>query len=251
MKTWIAFPILCILVSGMFDLLSAQEIQIVTENYPPFNYFDPESGRAEGISTELIQALLQEVNIQAKIKFYPWVRSYSLAEREPNILIFSMKRTAARENKFKWVGELLKTNIYFIALKGSPIAPTSDIDNLKGYIIGSIRGGSTAKALQHDGFKIEVVTDRNLNWKKLKKRRIDLWCTELLSAHYTIKTSGDNPDKIHPIALYEKVSGDSLYAAFSRQTDDKLVEKFRRGFEKVKYSTDYNEILKKYGMTDK
>ena len=236
------------LTTCMFCPVFAQEIHIVTEDYPPYNYPDPDSGNAMGFSTEVVNALLRELNVQAKIKFYPWTRAYKMAMNEPNVLIYSMKRTAKRESLFKWVGELLTTEIYFIALKRSSIAPTFDIEALKSYSVGAVRGGSTAKALEADGFKIQLVADREQNWKKLKAGRIDLWCTEKLSAQYTIKTLKDDPEQIKPVALYKKVSGHSLYMAFSRQTDDMLVEKFRKGFVRLQSQDIYHSILKKYGL---
>lgn len=237
-----------ILSAGVSYPAFAQEIQIVTEDYPPYNYLNPVTGNAEGFSTEIVNALLRELDIQAKIKFYPWARAYQMAENEPNVLIYSIKRTTKRENLFKWVGELLKTEIYFIALKGSDIVPTSDIETLKSYTVGTIRGGSTAKALEADGFKTESVAGREQNWKKLKAGRINLWCTELLSARHTVETQGDDPGQISPVALYEKLSGHSLYLAFSRQTDDMLVEKFRKGFARLQSQDIYHDILKKYGV---
>ncbi len=235
-------------IIGLFQPVLAQEIQIVTEDYPPYNYPDPATGQAAGFSTEIVLALLREVNIQAKITFYPWARAYSMAQTEPNVLIYSLKQTAERKEMFKWVGKLLTTQIYFIALKGSPIAPTSDIETLKSYTIGAVRGGSTAKALEADGFKFEPISGREQNWKKLRAGRIDLWCTELLSAQDTVKRLGDDPDQLHPVALYEKVSGEALYLAFSKQTDDRLVERFREGFLRLKSKMIYRGILKKYGV---
>ena len=60
-----------ILATGGFYPVFAQELRIVTEEYPPYNYRDPVSENAKGVSTEIVNALLRELGIHAKIEFYP------------------------------------------------------------------------------------------------------------------------------------------------------------------------------------
>ena len=39
-----------------------------------------------------------------QIRLYPWARAYDMALKEPNVLIFLIARTSARETQFKWAG---------------------------------------------------------------------------------------------------------------------------------------------------
>ncbi|MFC2140644.1 substrate-binding periplasmic protein, partial [Candidatus Auribacterota bacterium] len=228
----IFLKILVFIIFSVSQTVSAEEITIVTENFPPYNYQNATTGKVEGISTEIIRAILKEANNETKIRIYPWPRAYDMAQTQKNVLIYSMKRTTARENQFKWVAELVKHESHFLALKGSPILPTDNLEEIKKYKIGAIRGGAIAKALAADGFpNIDVITDREGNWKKLKIGRFDLWCTNLLSARYTVKSLGENFNKLKVVHLYQRLSKYSLYGAFSKQTDDAVVDTFKKAFK--------------------
>ena len=237
-------------LGGQIALGEAEVITIVTEEFPPFNYTDSATGALTGFSTEIVQALLQELGIDAEIRSFPWARAYMMAEHQENVLIYSMKRTAKREALFKWIGALIKHESYFLTVKGSLIEPTTDLDIIKKYRIGAIRDGAIARGLKTDGFPtITLCADRDRNWELLKKGRIDLWCTEIVSARHIIKSVGDNPNDLKIIHRYEKLSQDFLYMAFSKQTDDTLVEKFRKGFNRLKKKKIYQEIFMRYGVS--
>ncbi len=227
----------------------AAEIIIVTEEFPPYNYTDPATGDITGFSTEIVRALLKEINVDAKIRSYPWARSYKMAEEIENVMIFSMKRTTKREELFKWVGELIKHKPYFLTVKNKLIKPVDNLEELKKYTIAAIRKGAIVRGLKADGFPNVIAgTDRDANWKILKGGRIDLWCTDILSARHTIKSLGDNYDDLKIIYHYKELSKSSLYMAFSKQTDDTIVEMFRKGFNQLKTNGIHQKILKRYGI---
>ncbi len=63
------------LFSLLFTLPSwAGPLTIVTEDFPPYNY--EQDGKASGLSSEVVQAVLKEIGLQADIIFYPWRRAY-------------------------------------------------------------------------------------------------------------------------------------------------------------------------------
>ena len=46
-------------------------LQMLTEDYPPYNYKD--KGKITGVGMEVLQATLKELNMQADIKLWPWL----------------------------------------------------------------------------------------------------------------------------------------------------------------------------------
>jgi polar amino acid transport system substrate-binding protein len=56
----------------------AQDIMIVTEEFPPYNYSD--NGRAQGLSSEVVQAVLAQAGLAAEFLFLPWARAYLTAQ---------------------------------------------------------------------------------------------------------------------------------------------------------------------------
>ncbi len=90
-------PLNRLLVWGVLMFLAASAcaaeapLRIVTEELPPYNM--TQNGRMTGMSTEVVQAVLKEVGMDAPIHSMPWARAYELALNESNVLIYSIVRT--------------------------------------------------------------------------------------------------------------------------------------------------------------
>ena len=106
------FTFILLLSSTIFS----QPLRVVTENKPPLQTID-NGTVVTGAMVEVVQLLLKKVNIEATIEVNPWARSYQIALGQNNTLIFSMFRDESRENKFQWIGKLLTTTSYLVALK--------------------------------------------------------------------------------------------------------------------------------------
>jgi polar amino acid transport system substrate-binding protein len=59
--------------------VAGDTIQIVTEELPPYNM--TEDGRLTGMSTEVVQAVLEEIGEPASIQSMPWAASNRLVMR--------------------------------------------------------------------------------------------------------------------------------------------------------------------------
>lgn len=62
--------IAAICISSLTQFAFCQEIVIVTEDFPPFNY--KKDGLMQGISTEVVLAAFKAANMKPKIELYPW-----------------------------------------------------------------------------------------------------------------------------------------------------------------------------------
>ena len=58
----------------------AQYLEVVTEQYPPYNY--EEDGQVKGVGTEVVEEVLKEAGIDYNIKVLPWARALKKAETE-------------------------------------------------------------------------------------------------------------------------------------------------------------------------
>lgn len=66
-----------ILVVLMAVLMSTtgftEEIIVVTEYWPPYNYED--QGKVTGLSTEIVRATLEQAKVKGNFGVYPWGRA--------------------------------------------------------------------------------------------------------------------------------------------------------------------------------
>jgi polar amino acid transport system substrate-binding protein len=224
-------------------------IQIVTEELPPYNM--TQDGRLTGMSTEVVQAVLEELGEQASIQSMPWARAYDIALNAENVLIYSIARTAQREKLFKWVGVVAPMHWYLYSLPQRNIQ-LKQLDDARPYQIGTVQEDAGEQYLVAQGFTV----GKNLqssnkyahNYEKLTLGRIDLWVANDLNARYLVRQAGDEPAKvlIPTLSLPDLGSGDGLNMAFSRQTPDATVERFRKGLKAIRDNGTYDAIAKRW-----
>jgi polar amino acid transport system substrate-binding protein len=228
---------------------AADEIRIVTEELPPYNM--TQGGRLTGMSTEVVQAVLKEVGVQASIQSMPWARAYDIALNSENVLIFSITRTAQREKLFKWVGIIAPVHWYLFSKPGRNIS-LDHLDDARNYQIGTVKEDAGEQYLVTKGFAVgknlQSSNKYEYNYEKFKLGRIDLWISIELNALYLIRRAGDDPDStaVRALSLPELDGEAGLNMAFSLKTPDALVERFRKGLETIRKNGTYAAILKKW-----
>jgi polar amino acid transport system substrate-binding protein len=226
-------------------------IHVYTSEFPPYN-FDDGSGKIIGLSTEVTQAVLKELNIKALPESMPWARTYAMAQKEPNILIHSITRTAEREKLFKWVGVIAPATYSLWALSSRPDIRPRNIEDLKKYRIGTTNNDVVEQYLLKQGLPyIDSVSGQEAyetNVLKLQANRIDLWGVSSLPGMYFLKRQGVQ-GKIVPVFKLKEINGDGMYLAFSALTDDVVVEQFRAALESIKRKGIYEKILAKYSFS--
>lgn len=56
------------------------------------------NNKIEGFSTEIVRTFLKELNKEhLAIQMQPWARAYLTAQERPNVLLYTMARSPARE----------------------------------------------------------------------------------------------------------------------------------------------------------
>ncbi len=232
-------------------VLLCQVITIVTEDYPPYNY--TKNDKITGVSTEVVEAVLKETGMKGEFKVYPWKRSYTLAETEENVLIYSIGRNKERETKFKWVGVIAPYDVYMFSLLSRNDIKISNIEEGMKYKTGTTASDARETYLIGKGFKIGEQIDNTAtnpsNLEKLLVKRIDLWPIAELVAYYLVEEKGLKPDKVLRKSYHiTDLSSDGLYLAFSKSTSDEIVQRFRDSLNKIKKNGTYSKILKKYNI---
>lgn len=229
---------------------AAESVRIVTEELPPYNFTD--NGRVTGLSTEVVEAVLKEIGVDASIQSMPWARAYDMAQNTENVLIYSITRTPAREKLFKWVGIIAPTDWYLFTLKSRGDIKLRRLDDARPYQIATVNEDAGEQYLVGKGFTI----GRNLqqsnryeaNYEKLRLGRVDLWVANELNALYLTRRAGDDPDKVLVRALHipDMSAEPGLSMAFGPKTSDALVQRFRAGLETIKKNGTYDTLRKKW-----
>ena len=236
-----------------YSSLFAQKLTLFTEEFPPFNF--TKNKKLTGVSTQIIEAVMKKAGFEYQIRSLPWARAYKMSQAKPNSFIFSISRREKREDLFKWVGIIAPSTHSVFALKNRSDIKIEQLEDLKNYEIGTSIEDSRETYLVSKGFEIskfQRVAGENAylqNYKKLKRKRIDLWPAPDALMNYIVKKAGDSPGKILKKAfVLSEISTDGFYLAASLSTKDAVIDKIRRALRDFKKTKEYQMILKRWGL---
>jgi polar amino acid transport system substrate-binding protein len=112
-------------------------------NWPPMSYISKETKSAQGLSVEVLKAILTP---PPEFKLRPWARCMAEVESlQGSDLIMSIFRTPEREQKFYFSRPYFNlTPAYFFARQRFARAPITELKDLKQYKVCSLHGAATS-----------------------------------------------------------------------------------------------------------
>ena len=240
LKTKIAISIMLILLLPV--IAGAQELTIISENNPPFNYV--QNGELTGSSTEIVRAMLRRMNRTEKIQVLTWARGYNLALTQPNVILFSTARTRQREDLFHWVGPLYRVRFGFYAKKGSDLRLNSLADAKKVEAIATYKNDVREQLLKSLGFtNLDSSKSPASNLKKLMAGRVDLWLYSSLGVKRVARQIGVDPNELELVLPFKDYF---VYIAISKGTDQAVIKIWRDVFDELKREGTFEKITRQW-----
>lgn len=225
---------------------SSEKITVFTEEWAPFNYL--ENDKPAGISVDIAKEMMKITGISGEIEVVPWARAYTQAITRENVMIFTIARTEERENKFKWIGKVGEKKMYFFKLKSRKDINLKNLGEAKKYMTGVVNNDVSEVELLKKGFKHGVNLDKavteDANVRKFFAKRVDLLLGAEQDTIYLCQKLKYDCSVIQKLNVV--VYDGEYYIAFSKETSDEIVEKFRAAFEELKKDGTLNKITNKY-----
>ena len=210
----------------------AQTIKGVTED-TSFSYL--ENGKVAGPASEVVEATLKRAGLNDyRLALYPWARAYDMAQQEPNVLIYLIARTTAREAMFKWAGEIMRIEypVYKLRERKDIVAP--DLQAAKNYTVGVLRDDVRHQYLQSQGFTKLVVSAQNAdNFKKLLNQQVQLVPMPERDAIQLCADAKVDFAQLEQVFTLDALTT-GLYMAYSQSTSDNIVARTRTAFNSLK-----------------
>ena len=255
MRTWLIIAaILAIALAGCNapgkTSTVEENLRFITEEYPPYNFTDKD-GNITGQCTEIVRAIMERTGQQEPIEIMPLDEGISLAEKGPDIAIYSLNKTPEREPLFQWVGPISNYEQAFYTKKGSAITINNLEDAKENGVISVYKGDAGALFLASQGFEnlYESPTDIEA-LKRLMDGTAQLWLGNIKGLEITCEKAGVNPDDLEllPIVVIQA----DLFIAFSEDVPESTVIAWQDALNALKterdidYKTEYEKILVKY-----
>ncbi|MFZ7127550.1 MAG: substrate-binding periplasmic protein [Desulfobacterales bacterium] len=230
--------IMAVMASGA----RAQEMFVLTEESPPFNFVD--HGRATGSSTEVVREMLHRLRQPDRIQVLPWARAYHMLQSRPNVALFSTTRTPEREDRFHWVGPLFTVHYGFYARKDRNLEIDSLEDAKKARGIATYRDDVKEQLLESIGFSnLDSSNSPSSSLKKLMNGRVDLWLFDNLGMPDVARQQNVDPSELElalPFKSYQ------AYVAISGQTPTEVVRQWRSAFRSMVEDGSFFDISRRW-----
>ncbi|OJF96816.1 substrate-binding periplasmic protein [Pararhizobium antarcticum] len=149
-----------------------QELQLLTENYPPFSY--SENDELRGISVDQVRAIMKGSGIGFTMEMQPWARAFALAESTPDTCVFTTALLPERKARFKWVQPLVLDRMIMVRKQGQSFQPKT-LEEAKSFIIGVHRDDSAETYAEQQGFpQLDSAPSLDISLRKLLSERVQL-----------------------------------------------------------------------------
>ncbi len=227
--------------------VAAEKLYIFTENYPPYNASTTGQGFAHnedditGICTDMVKAMMANVNYEYIMKMRDWSRAYDWVQGRENHALFCTARTDEREDEFQWVGPLAPIQWTLFAAPDSNIT-VSSLAQAKQYQIAGYKGDVMSDYLVSEGFNVIMNVAGNQNPRRLALGQADLWVTDGLVGPLVAEQEHDIIG-LKPVLVFRETP---MYLAVSNETDPVIVANLQQGLDKAKADGDIEAIIKRY-----
>lgn len=237
--------LLIIGISTAGTFISAQELRVLTEQYPPFSY--EQDGIQGGLAIEIVEAVLDLAGIQSEISFDNWSRIYRQASRNPDVLIFSIGRTEEREDLFHWVGVVAPFDMYMYKLSGRTDIHAEKLNDLRPYKIGVVRGDMRDQYFRSSGgWNIQRYRNSMDMLRDLMRGRIDVIPVQELSFAYLAEYMEYSIYDFSPFLFVPELSNEGLYMALSQGTAEQSIQNIQDAYNELAESGKLQAMIESY-----
>lgn len=222
----------------------AGDLMVVTEDIAPYSY--REDGEVKGMSTEVVEAVLEGAGYRAKIEVLPWARSFHLAQTRPNTLLYSVIRTPEREEMFAWIGAVAPYRVSLYKLADNDAIALTTLDEAKPYRVGVYLADAKHDYLTNRGFQnLDPVESDVFNLRKLLLGRIDLMAIDDAALGQLLKSEGVEPTRLQRAVSIPELSGET-YLAINKTSDADLITALQDSLTALTANGDRARILAQY-----
>jgi TRAP-type uncharacterized transport system substrate-binding protein len=223
-KLVLRFVIANVLLLLTGQVVIAQGIKVLTEEYPPYNMMV--NGQIAGFSTELIKKAFGNARVPYTLHLMNWDVAIKRAQDIPNTCVYSTNRTEEREPLFKWVGPIAHSDWLLFGRSDSPHITSAE--DAKKYTIGIYPSDAVGIYLKEHGFKVDVAPEDKLNPTRLMNKQIDFWASGTLQGPYVAEHVG-----VRGLLPVLTIRESLMYLACSKATSDELVARLNAAIREL------------------
>lgn len=253
MRFWPSIiPLLLFSTISLGQLPPSAAIKAATsDGWPPYEYYDPDTQKMTGYSTEVIRSVLAKMKRPlSPVRSLPWVRAQNMLFRGDIDLLYSATPSPNRLKLGRVSSEPIATSywVLFVLTKRQQQLNYHHLNDLAGYKIGTVKGYTYTpefwQMVREQAFTNSVLTDTQ-NFKMLVQKRVDFVIAELANGLEIIHQLGIE-HQVTPLS-HTPVRITTLHAVFSRKNvSAETVEKFSQQLKEFKQTEQHRQLYQKF-----
>lgn len=235
--------LLLFLLAISYNAFANETVRFAIGEWAPYTSATDANGR---LLEKVVAESFKLEGIDVKFEYFPWKRSYALAESGKFDGTFPWAMTEEHIKHFYFHKiSLIEDDGVFFHLKSLPF-DWETLDDLKKYSVGVTIGYKEEGFYKENGINAQAVPAEDLNFKKMLAGRIDTYQTSKIVGYATIRKIFTAEEARlftnHPKPAVKN----EFYILFSKKTPNgqNLADRFDAGLKKLKESGAYDNIMK-------
>lgn len=214
-------------------------LHVLTESAPPTSML--EGSKVIGSGTEKVREIMARTGTAYTIELLPWRRAFMLAQRRPDVCLYSTTRTPEREHLFKWIGPTDEAEWVLLG-RADRNFQLHTLEDARALRIGTYNGDVRDDYLRARGFQVDPAPNDLMNLRKLLLNRIDLWAASFKRSTPELPRNGGS-DQVVPVLAFNRVG---VYLACNPAVPTELVERMNAALEVMGRDGTLKRIDRKY-----
>jgi polar amino acid transport system substrate-binding protein len=246
----IIFGLLFWIASTQISCAANPVIHLTSGEFPP--WLSPQL-KYHGIASRIITDAFAKVGYDVEFHYFPWGRSYYLAQIGEFDGTAGWQKNAKRERDFYFSDPLVQSKIVFFHLKSLPFV-WKNFSDLKTYSISTTAGYAYGADfdLARKSIPLQVYDSNNdyLNLKKIVSGRYQLSIMDYDVGLFLLRSQFSKEDSNQVTADAKIVGQENLYLLLNKKNSKnaepknaELIQKFNTGLKALKAEGRINEYL--------
>ncbi|WP_083339059.1 substrate-binding periplasmic protein [Chromobacterium sphagni] len=235
-------PSLVLLLLLLCCAWPARALTIYTEDWPPITF--QRNGVADGMAVEVVREIQSRIHDNSPIEVVPWARGYKELLTSPEVMLFTVGRSEARERQMSLLGPIAVSQTVLLARKGEAARLLALGAGIYQRPVGAYRGSIFADAASAAGFvEVDLAPTPQVTAQKLLLGRYDMWVEGGFVVSSVLRDIHQPADAVEVVRVLESLE---LYLAFSRGTGADEVRHWQDGFAAIKKDGTFKRIYNKW-----
>ncbi|NVJ98039.1 MAG: transporter substrate-binding domain-containing protein [Alphaproteobacteria bacterium] len=223
--------------------LAATDLVVYTENYPPFNFTEPD-GTVGGFSTEKVRQVLDAAGLSYEIRVVPWARAVNFVQTQHNALIYTLTRTPKREHVYDWLVPLSDTNYYLFVRREETREVTPEALAAGVFTASCVSGDLACELLTSAGIPVKnitpIMTAEDGDFRMVLAGRADIYISDLAANKRMRRRAGYDPRLTKPVM---RLRGDGgFYLASGPQVPLEIRTRIKDAYKTLMESGQYEMV---------